>query len=116
MTIELKVLKAIEDKGVKFLVAVPSESGTPDRLFSAEDISLFLNDDEALFAKHHGISREQYRDWSDSEYSVTCSGTTKRRLPCKNLVPGGYRVSPETWVALQGQYCDLHEGERTPTR
>jgi hypothetical protein len=38
MEIDHKVLKALEDAGVKLLVAVPSESGTPDRLFSAEDI------------------------------------------------------------------------------
>jgi hypothetical protein len=81
---------------------------------SPEDVLLFLADAEALYAKHHAVSREQYRDWTEADYCVTCSGTTKRRRPCKNLVPGGYRVPPNRWLQLQGQYCDLHEGDRAP--
>lgn len=114
--INVTFLNSLQRAGVRFLIAVPSECGSSEGLFPPEDILLFLEDKEALYAKHYGITKNQYRDWTEEGYAVTCSATTKRGKPCRNLVPGGFQVSPKRWLELQGHYCDLHEGERSPRR
>jgi len=113
---DLETLRQLAASGIKFTIAIPTECGACDRLFAPEDVALFLREPDELYAKHHGVTLSQFRDWLEAEGKVTCSGTTTLRKPCKNTVPGGFCVSPTEWVRLQGEYCDLHAGDRTPTR
>jgi len=94
------------------MIYVPREYGQIDYVATPEEVMLFFSDPDALFAKVHEVSKSEYRDWVESDFTAYCSGTTRAGRPCRNQVNGGYYVPIKKWLALQGQYCTVHSGER----
>jgi hypothetical protein len=75
----LTTLRSLESAGVKFVIAVPTESGLADQRFSPEDVVLYLQEPEELYAKCHGVTRAQFRDWSEGPGQCDMLGNDEER-------------------------------------
>ncbi len=103
-------IRQLSASGVGFTVKHPGPSGEVSTVINAENVSKYCSDPDAFWAAHYGVTPTQYRLWHDNQYGVFCSGYTVRDERCRALVTGGSLVgSPRRWVALQGQYCRIHE-------
>ena len=108
----LDLLKRLEELGVEFCISIPSQWGQETHVAKPEELLSLIKDPVALYAKHYGVSKEEYLAWANEDFSVHCSGKTSKGKRCKNIVPGGSNVSPSRWVELQGEYCTVHGGEK----
>lgn len=73
-----------------------------------EEVVEFADDPEAIYAKAHGVTKAEYRDWMDDDCTRFCAATTRAGKPCRNMVAGGFQVSAKRWLELQGEYCASH--------
>lgn len=105
-------LKKLQEMGVGFAVSVPHQYGFEHFVAQPEDLVLLVDDPVAVYAKHYGVTKTQYLEWSISNFSVQCSGLKRNKRRCKNIVTGGSNVDPRKWVSMCGSYCDLHETGR----
>lgn len=108
-TLDLQTLNILSAKGVDFCVQVPHECGIMTYSATPEDLVILADDPDALYAKAHGVTKAEFRDWQADECSAICAAKTKAGKPCRNLVQGGYQVSAKRWLELQGGYCSVHE-------
>jgi len=75
----------------------------------AEGVANYLNQPH-FDATHFGLSPAEYDLWFEQGGAVTCSGYTKGKTPCKNVVASPTQLSPQQWLHLQGEYCVVHGG------
>ncbi|MFL5295920.1 MAG: hypothetical protein ACJ798_06010 [Phenylobacterium sp.] len=77
-----------------------------------EHITIYLQDADAGVAAAHGVSRDDYLAWLETEGSVRCSGMTIARERCKHNAKGLTYLPLHTWVAARalGGYCLVHGG------
>jgi hypothetical protein len=102
-------IKTLSENDVGFYCSHPDHSGQRTIFLSAEQLMKYIADPPAYLAQHYGVTRQQYLDWHQSDYSVKCCAKTSAGKPCKMIVDGGSGVNPEAWVALQGSYCHFHQ-------
>lgn len=114
--LDRNTLHLLSEKGVGFALRVPSECGQDTYFASAEDLEVLMTDAEAIYAKAHGVTKAQYRDWMGDGCMVFCSAQTLAGKPCRNLLTGGFQVTAKQWAERQGEYCAVHNGERRPSR
>ena len=105
-----QAIAKLAQSGVGFYVSHPDHSGAQTVHLEANRLEAYIADPVAFFAKHYGITKEEYLDWHRSEYRVQCAGKTSAGKRCKNTVPDGTSVNPKPWVKMQGGYCTLHGG------
>ncbi|MNJ47953.1 hypothetical protein D3C77_431310 [compost metagenome] len=104
------IIADLAQKGVIFQASHPGPYGTKSIPLPAEDVTAYSLDPVDYIAKYYGITKVQYLNWHRSSFCVLCSDTTIEGNPCRNIVPGGNAVdSPQRWVALQGEYCHVHQ-------
>jgi hypothetical protein len=116
-TVDLQTLRVLSEKGVTFLIAVPDTGGQMDYFATPEDLMMLADDETALYAKAHGVTRSEYLDWVDDLFCAHCASPTRSGRPCRNVVLGGFTVSAQRWLELQGSYCAVHgEGVGTGVR
>jgi hypothetical protein len=104
----IALLKKLEELGVTFCISIPSQWGQENHIANPNELLILLNDPIAIYASHYGVSKAEYLDWENEEFSAHCSAKTSKGKQCKNIVPGGSNVSPGRWVELQGEYCTIH--------
>lgn len=104
----LELLNKLAELGVTFCLAVPNQWGHETHISDPSELLEFIDDPVSLYARYHGVTKQQYLAWANDEFSVVCSATTSKGKPCKKIVKGGSNVSPRQWVAMQGEYCSLH--------
>lgn len=108
--LNLDTLHALKRLGVGFSIWIPSSGGVGEYHATVEDLLLLEDDAEKLYAKAHGLTVEQFRDWHDQECSIICSATTKAGNRCSNYVKGGYQVSASVYLQRNGEKCSSHGG------
>src|ERR1035438_7567411 len=109
--LDFETLSILSEKGVDFCISVPHECGECGQTtFRAtpEDLVIFVDDPAAIYAKAHGVTKSEYRDWVDDECIAHCAAKTRAGRRCRNMVVGGYQVSAKRWLELQGGYCAVH--------
>jgi hypothetical protein len=106
--LDFQTLRVLSEKRVGFCIPVPTESGQMTFPATPEDLVMFADDPEALYAKALGVTKSEYRDWVDDQCMAYCAAKTKAGRRCRNMVLGGYQVSAKRWVELQGGYCGVH--------
>ena len=101
------VVEQLRSRGVS--VAIPLLWGGMTEA-SIDDIGLFLEDRELFDANRLGMTREEVRDYSDTEGMIRCSGTTAAGTRCKNVFPKVLYYEPELWLKLRrdGWLCHCH--------
>ena len=104
-----KFIKTLVENDVSFSCSHPDHSGQRTFHLSPEQLLIYLQDPPAYLARRYGVTRQQYLEWHQSDYSVKCSGKTAKGKPCKNTVENGSFTEPKEWVALQGSYCHVHQ-------
>jgi hypothetical protein len=107
-TVDLQTLRVLSEKGVSFCIAVPDAWSLMNYWATPEDLVIFADDETALYAKAHGVTKSEYRDWEDDLFCAYCAATTRTGRRCRNMVLGGFTVSPRRWLELQGGYCAVH--------
>lgn len=116
-SVDLRTLSILRERGVEFCISVPNESGQQTYVATPEDVLMFMEDPDSLYAKVYGVTKAEYRDWIDDLFTAYCAAKTRAGRQCRNAVQGGYGVSAKRWVELQGEYCGVHaEGNATPLR
>ena len=108
----LALLKKLEQLGVEFCLSVPSPGGSDTYIAKPEELLNLLEDPTTVYAKHYGVTKSEYLAWTNENFSVRCSGTTKKGTQFKNIVPGGCNVTPDQWIKLQGEYCNIHGADK----
>jgi hypothetical protein len=76
----------------------------------AGDIPAIIDDVIGWLAKQHGLTKEEYIDFSTGDYNVQCSAVTKKGKRCKCSV-GNHHMDAKRYLELQGRYCTIHEGD-----
>lgn len=101
------VVEQLRSRGVS--VAIPLLWGGMTEA-SIDDIGLFLEDRELFDANRLGMTREEVRDYSDTEGMIRCSGTTAAGTRCKNTFPKALFYEPQRWLELKrvGWLCHCH--------
>lgn len=102
------LLKKLQDAGIECSVKIPTNTGVVQRVCSDDEILLYLDNPEALYALHFNVSEGEYAQCIAENYSVRCAGLTVKGFACQAIVKGGHCVSPAEWAALSGQYCEVH--------
>ena len=112
--LDFQTLRVLSEKGVVFLIYGPHEAPNEGGQFpfraTPEDLMIFADDPEAIYAKAHEVTKSEYRDWIDNQCMAYCAANTKAGRRCGNTVLGGDHVSAKRWVELQGGYCGVHGG------
>jgi hypothetical protein len=108
--LDVQTLSILSQKGVDFALAVPNECGQMTYYASPEELTILVDDPEAIYAKAHGVTKFEYRDWMSDQCMAYCSATTKAGKRCRNMVVGGYQVTAKRWLELRGEYCVVHGG------
>lgn len=106
-----KLLETLSSLGVEFSVPIPNNIGVEYHDASPSDLTLLLENPKVLFAKHFGLTLNEYNQCVADGYNVFCAGVTTKGYPCRGIVRGGNCTSPQNWKRLSGQYCPIHEGE-----
>jgi len=110
----LQVLDYLASKGVRFVIP-EGESSHSGYFVGREEVEEFLDDPDEFFAKQHGVTKAEYRDWREAGGAVRCSATTRKGKQCNNFVKTPYNLTAQGWLALQGHYCVIHtEGVGVP--
>jgi hypothetical protein len=91
--IDIQTLNCLSTKGVDFCVQIPNECGIMTYIATPEDLVMLESDPTALYAKVHGVTKSEFRDWQDDGCMAFCAATTRARKRCRNQVKGGYQVS-----------------------
>lgn len=105
-------LKQLYDAGMQVAISLPAPGGHQTHSLTQEQVVLGIEDKTALMANVHGVTKADVIAWQNDEYNVYCSGHTKSKRPCRNIVRGGHDVVLSDYSAMQGRYCEVHE-ERT---
>src|ERR1700691_3111087 len=106
--LDLQTLSVLSEKGVDFLISVPHQGGQMTFRATSEDLVIFADDPEAIYAKAHEVTESEYRDWIDDQFMAYCAARTKAGRRCRKTVLGGYKVSAKRGVKLRGRYCGVH--------
>lgn len=107
-----EAVDTLADAGISFIVTGEGRYGSMWQfILTKEDALEYCRDPATVMARHHGIGRDQFIAWFDSDRSVICSARTTQGRRCRNPVRGGYQdCGPREWVELQGGYCPVHGG------
>lgn len=108
--IDIKTLHAAAKLGVRFYFELSAPGGVQTYFASPEELLILERDPESFEAQAHGLTVEQYREWSGHECSVVCCATTKAGNRCTNFAKGGFQVSAKEWLARYGENCVNHGG------
>src|SRR5215469_5702994 len=103
--LNVETLRELERLEVGFLISMPAPGGERGHYATVEDLLLFEENPEKLYAKAYGLTLEQFRDWCAHECSIVCSATTKAGNRCTNFVKGGYQVEASEYLRRNGEYC-----------
>jgi len=106
--LDAQTLNILAQRGVQYCIPVVSEFGQITYIAGPEDLLVFADDPDAIYSKAHGVTKAEYRDWTDDGFTAMCAATTKTGRRCRNDVLGGHLVSAKRWVELQGGYCAVH--------
>ena len=103
----LQVLDYLSSKGVHFSI----EDRGSNYWVGREQIEVFLDDPDALFAELNGVTKFEYRDWREAGGCVRCSATLRSGKPCSRLAKDvSILLSAQAWLAHRGEkeYCSRH--------
>lgn len=103
-------IEYLKNQGVKFYIEQSHQFGCETIFLSQQALVEYLDDPIGFWAKDNGVSKENYLNWSNENFSVICCATTKAGKRCKKIVNGGQFVSAQKWIEMQGSYCSVHEG------
>lgn len=110
--ITLEDVQKMRTAGIQFLIEpITVWGGGYHLLLSPEEVLEYIDNRDAVIAKHLGVSEEQYGLWIQSEGSVFCEATTKSGRRCRRRVAGTRsQLDLQDWIkALErGGYCSLH--------
>lgn len=111
MALDQKTIDLMSQAGIAFVVNFRAPWGGNNAVLKSEAVALFVSDPDAAAAKHHGVSKEIFCEWIESEGSVQCSAKTATGHRCKNHLSGGGQQEIDDWLKMQGGYCVVHGGE-----
>lgn len=79
-------------------------------VLSPGHIALYLQDPDLGIAAARGVSREDYREWLESDGCVSCSARTRTGAACRNGAAGLYDMDLDLWMRVRQtkQYCTVH--------
>jgi hypothetical protein len=105
-----------EDKiRFQFALTVPSPSGLSLVPITSEQFekykSKILTDPTFVAASVLGVTKIQFEEWVNNDFSVICSGKTKKGHRCRRVARDGYHVEVKEYVDRQGYKCEIHEGQ-----
>jgi hypothetical protein len=106
--LNVETLRELNRIGVDFCMSIPGPGGQTAYYPTVEEVLLFEEDSERLYAKAHGLTLDQFREWYGNECSIVCSATTKAGRRCTNFVKGGYQVSGLEYLRRNGECCSSH--------
>jgi hypothetical protein len=108
--LDMQTLQSLEKMGVNFSVWVTSENGSEEYHASPQDLLVLESDREKFNALAHGLTLDQYKQWTGSGWSVICSATTKAGARCTNYVRAGCQIPASEWLKRIGEKCASHGG------
>lgn len=96
---------------IDFVGNVPAPGGSASISLSATDLEDFCADPEGFYALKHGVSKDEYRLWVETDGTPRCGATTANGKRCGNLVSGGIQMRLERWLQEDGGFCAVHGGD-----
>ena len=108
--IDKSTLQAMADAGIEFVGNIPAPGGNASLALDPGEVGAFVADPAAYFALRHGASKEEYRQWVETEGTPRCGALTKSGTRCQNVVSGGIHMPFETWLQEDGGFCVIHGG------
>jgi hypothetical protein len=111
MTLDKQTIQEMRAAGISFVVSFRAPWGGTTVAIEPEEVPLFVQDCDALAAKHLNVTRQQYLDWVEADGSPQCGAVTKRGTRCANAVKGGNHRDIQDWLRLDGGFCVTHGGD-----
>lgn len=113
MTTGLGAYQRLHEKGVRFIINVPTVYGGKDVFLTPDDLLIYPHDPEAVAAKHMGVTRDIYVEWLAAMGDVQCAGKTKSGHRCRRSISGGSIYDPAEWARTidREERCVLHGGQ-----
>ncbi|HSY35010.1 MAG TPA: hypothetical protein VK814_04605 [Acidobacteriaceae bacterium] len=108
--LDLETLRSLARLGVHFSVPLNSPMTGLDYFATPEELVVLAENREEFEAHAHGLTIEQYREWTGSEWSVRCVAITKAGSRCQNFAKGGFNVPAKEWLTRYGEKCVNHGG------
>jgi hypothetical protein len=114
MKIDTATVAAMASAGIGFYANIRVPGGGTTIHISAEKVPQFIADPQQFAADEHGVSKEAYLRWVETDGTPQCGAQTKKGARCQNFVSGGIQRSLEDWLRLDGGYCAVHGGDASP--
>ena len=96
-------------------IAAPHAMGCHEEIFDPSDaqVAEYEANPDGWAARYFGLSVEQYYEWVYWSGAPHCGATTKRGMPCKNIISGASSwraLPPDEFFALhRSELCGLHD-------
>lgn len=101
--------RGVDTGQLLIVAAVDSVHGLDNAwLEPGDDLRAFLDCPEAVYARQHGASLEDYREWLECFGMPRCAFQTRDGERCKNGVPGGLQRPLDRFIADEGGACHVH--------
>jgi hypothetical protein len=86
--------------------------GGEDIALTEQQVQVYQRHLDGFVAKHFGLTREEYREWIESDGTALCGGKTKAGKPCGNILTRGFQLDAQKWKARhRSEYCKIYGGE-----
>lgn len=109
--IDMKTIEAMYQAGIRFAGSIRAPWGGETVTITPSDVPAYVSDPDKYAATIHGVSKEVYLQWVESDGMMQCSAKTASGSQCKNHVSGASQRTMEEWLAIRGEFCAVHGGE-----
>jgi hypothetical protein len=111
----MKLLHYMEMQGVWCSFGDPSPFHDREINIKPAEMQEFLRSPDAFRAKRHGVSKEEYLHFVNSDFgAVQCAAIKRDGKPCRFEAYGADdSIYAYQWIARHGSYCPLHRRLQT---
>ena len=95
---------------IEFIGNVEHPCGGVSFELEVGDLEAYCRDPEALYALQQGATKEEYRQWIETQGTPRCGALNKKGERCGNVVSGGIQMELQHWLQEDGGFCAVHGG------
>lgn len=103
-------IKKLGAAPIELIGRVSTPGGQSSITLKASELEVFCEDPEGFYAMQHGVAKEVYQQWVETEGTPRCGAKTTQGVRCRNVVSGGIQMNLERWLQEDGGLCTVHGG------